>query len=83
VLAAAVEALGVARHVVQIDLAERQPERLLGGRQYRQHDFGDELGIRLLHHVVDRAGGTQNIVCGYALALARKLVAAVRSADAL
>src|ERR1700722_14435577 len=54
-LAVAVETLGMARHVVQIDLAERQPESLLGGRQDRQHDVGDKLGIRLLGHIIDGA----------------------------
>ena len=69
-------------HVVETDAAERLSEFLLGGRENRKHDFGDELRIRLLFGCVDR-GGAKNIVCRYAAALARKLVAAMRAADAL
>ena len=70
-------------HVVQTDAAQRLSEFLLGGRENWKHDFGDELRVRLLFGCVDRSCGAKNIVCRYAAALARKLIAAVRTADAL
>ncbi len=73
----------MADHVLQIDAAERLSEFLLSGGQNRKHDFDDQLRVRLLFGCVDRSGGAKNIVCRYAAALARKLITAARTADAL
>ena len=68
--------------VVHSDTAQRLSEFLLGIREKRKHDFDDELRVRLLYGFVDVAGA-QNIVCRHATAFARKLITAVRAADAL
>jgi hypothetical protein len=80
---AAIEALRMADHVLQIDAAERLSEFLLGGRENRKHDFGEQLRIRLRLKCVDRFGGAENIVCRYAAELARKLITSMGTADAL
>jgi hypothetical protein len=73
----------VADHILQIDAAERLSEFLLSGAQNREHDFDDQLRVRLFFGWVDRSGGAKYIVCRYTAALARELITAVRTADAL
>ena len=59
-------------HVVQTDAAERTGSTTSA----TSSEFGSS-------SAVDRSCGAKNIVCRYAAALARKLIAAVRTADAL
>jgi hypothetical protein len=49
----------------------------------RKHDFGDNLGLQLFLFLVADAGSAQNIIHRHAVPFARKLVSAVRAADAL
>ena len=48
-----------------------------------EHDFFHQLRVRFFFGLVDRSNGAKNIVCRYVTALARKLITAVRTADAL
>ena len=61
------QAFGMARHVVQIDAAERLSEFLLGSGQSRKHDFDDTTPSSAPRRLaVDRSGGAQNVVGRYA-----------------
>ena len=70
-------------HIVKGNAAQRLSTFLFGGRQHRQHDFNDQLRLRLLIGCVDRSGGPKNFVDCHAMAFARKLITTLRAADAL
>ena len=72
----------VRRAPVHTDAAERLSTFLFHGRQYRKHDFRQQLGVQLFLGRVDRSGGAKNVVCSHAVALACKQITAVGTAKA-
>jgi hypothetical protein len=71
----------IADQIVQMDLVKCLLKRLLGGLEGRQHNVGENLGLRLLF-LVAKADGTQNIATRHGIPIPSKLITTTRAADA-
>ena len=81
--AALAQFLGAARHVFDIDAAQRDGELFLGIGERRKHDLAQEFGALMrLFAAVDRRRGAQDVIGRDPLALAGEGVTAARTTNA-